>query len=223
MELKASPPQLVEHVTSIWIKQANSPLEETDPVRWSNPTYPYTIRSVDQVFPSREHLEIFESRRNELDQRLSHGRIKLETIHGFYSPSSEENLRLILREGFHGAIMGELTFCTDPLQAIRESLAGRPLNKLILARVSLGWKEYDYTEINNKYRIKNLRGVIPSFVLHIDQVVAPREQTPAAAPKSPLSGPLTSYERYEEVTPPSPTSPGSNNVRLPKYITDLGN
>jgi len=224
MELKAGTAQILEHVVSIWVKQAASPLEENDPARWSCPTYPYQIRSVEQVFPGRDHLEDFESRRNELDQRLGKGKVKLETIHGFYCPSSEDTLRLILKEGFHNAIVGELTFCTDPLQAIRESLSSRPTNRLILARVSLGWKEYDYTEINNKYKIKNLRGVLPAFIITVEPVAHPKDQ--GVRQEAPVYG----YEelprsRVAEPKPQSPpNSPPTSNasVRLPKYITNLG-
>jgi len=217
MELKACNSQLVDHVVSIWVKQHSSPLEEDDPLRWSCPTYPYQIKSVDQVFPGREHLEEFESRRNELDQRLSKGKVKLETMQGFYCPSSEDTLRLILKEGFHNAIVGELTFCTDPLQAVRESLSSRPVNKLILARVSLGWKEYDYTEINNKYKIKNLRGVLPSFVITIEQIAHPKTQGHQV---NPVQQPVVDLSNRSS---PPISSSHSAVIRLPKYITNLEN
>jgi len=227
MELRYGNSSLVEHVVGIWVKQHNSPLDQTDPLRWSYPTYPYKVKSVDQVFPGREHLEEFESRRNELDQRLSKGKVKLETIHGFYCPSSEDNLRLILKEGFHNAFVGELTFCLDPLQAIRESLSSRPASKIILARVSLGWKEYDYTEINNKYKIKNLRGVLPAFVINIEQVPLPQDQggdvvktyvSPRQERESPRDSP-----RMDTPTSSPSDSPSSftTATRVPKYIRDL--
>jgi len=219
MELRPCNSQLVDHVVSIWTKQASSSLPENDPVRWSCPTYPYQIKAVDQVFPNRDHLEDFESRRNELDQRLSKGKVKLETLHGFYCPSSEDTLRLILKEGFHNAIVGELTFCADPLQAIRESLSSRPANKLILARVSLGWKDYDYTEINNKYRIKNLRGVLPSFVLTIEPVAHAKHQDAPATTVQYESAPVKLPESQPQSPPTSPYT--STAVRLPKYITNL--
>jgi len=219
MDVRPGNAQVLEHVVGIWVKQANSPLEETDPMRWSCPTYPYQIKAVEQVFPGRDHLEDFESRRNELDQRLSKGKVKLETIHGFYCPSSEETLRLILKEGFHNAIVGELTFCVDPLQAIRESLSARP-NKVILARVSLGWKEYDYTEINNKYKIKNLRGVLPSFILTIEQVTPPKDQ--GVRQQAPVYEEPPKRVEPPQSPPTSSYSPNSAAVRLPKYITTLG-
>jgi len=222
MELRHGNSSIVEHVVGIWVKQHNSPLDPTDPLRWSCPTYPYNIRSVEQVFPGREHLEDFESRRNELDQRLSKGKVKLETIHGFYCPSSEENLQRIIKEGFPNAFVGELTFCLDPLQAIRESLSSRPASKIILARVSLGWKEYDYTEINNKYKIKNLRGVLPAFVVHIEQVT--RSQDQASDPvKSYISPePTRKPERVESPSvPQNDLSSVTSPTRVPKYIRDL--
>jgi len=222
MELRHANPSLVEHVTNIWVKQHSSPLESTDPVRWSCPTYPYTIKSVDQVFPGREHLEEFESRRNELDERLGKGKVKLETIHGFYCPSTEDNLRHILKEGFHGAFVGELTFCTDPLQAIRESLSSRPASKLILARVCLGWKEYDYREINNKYKIKNLKGVLPSFVLNIEQFSHPKNQAESEAkPYSPPPVQQSRADASSNITQNDLPSSNSAPSRVPKYMRDL--
>jgi len=227
MELKRANSSLEEHVLGIWVKQAVSPLSETDPVRWKNPTYPYQIRAVEQVFPGKSFLEDFENRRSEIEERLNKGKVKLETIHGFYCPSSEESLRNILKEGFNGAFAGELTFCIDPLQAIRESLAQRP-TKLVLARVTLGWKEYDYREINNKFKLKNLRGVLPSFVISIDQVQHGKDQegerethrTLDAYPE-PIQTSESSYGHASYTSPPaSYTSPPS---RVPKYITDLGN
>ncbi len=38
--------------------------------------------------------------------------MKLETIHGFYCPSSPEVLNQIIQEGFHTTFTGELTFST---------------------------------------------------------------------------------------------------------------
>ena len=78
MELRPCNSQLVDHVVGIWVKQHASPLKEDDPVRWTCPTYPYQIKSIDQVFPGRENLEEFESRRNELDQRLS---VLIHSVH----------------------------------------------------------------------------------------------------------------------------------------------
>lgn len=226
MELKKCHHGLVDHVVNIWVKQTVSPLDESDPVRWQTPTYPYQIKQVDQVFPNKAHLEDFEARRNEIDERMNKGKVKLETIQGFYCPSSDENLARILKDGFHNAIVGELTFCTDALQAIRESLNPRP-SKVILARVSLGWKEYDYREINNKYKIKNLRGVLPSFVIHVDPVQHERAQAPEQRRVEVVAEPQ--YPSYHS-PPPTHTSPTTNDspnnsnapVRLPKYMRDLG-
>jgi len=221
MELRSGNSSIVEHVVGIWVKQHSSPLDPSDPQRWSCPTYPYNITQVEQVFPGRDHLEDFESRRNELDQRLSKGKVKLETIHGFYCPSSEENLRLIIKEGFHNAFSGELMFCLDPLQAIRESLSSRPANKIILARVSLGWKEYDYTEINNKYKIKNLRGVLPAFVVHIEQVARSQDQEASRSVQASVSPPSRKPEVVVSPTPQPDLSSVASPTRLPKYIRDL--
>jgi len=217
MELKPCSHSLVEHVTNIWVKQLHSPFPENDPTRYSLPTYPYKLVNVEQVFPGRDHLEDFEARRNELDQRLERGKVKLETIHGFYSPSSEESYRSILKDGFHKSFSGELTFSLDPVQAIREGLGGGRVNKLILSRVSLGWKEYDYTEINNKYKIKNLRGIIPSFVITYQLVQA---EKPSVQPEVlEFRSPPAPVHHSPDPTP-SYSSP-SGSTRLPKYITDL--
>lgn len=140
--------------------------------------------------------------------------------------------------------MGELTFCTDPIQAVRESFSSRPVNKIILARVSLGWKgteavsngfvthfmqDYDFTEINNKYKIKNLRGVLPAFVITVEQV-AKHDQKGICVVLSCCY--LYSWNKVEkqvshqetipvQVLPKSPPpdfSPHTAAVRLPKCI-----
>jgi hypothetical protein len=169
MSLKLVSPAVVEHVTSIWVKQLRNRLEDTDQRLWSCPTYPYQIVSVEQVSPSRAALEAFEARRNELDKRMG-AMHKLETVQAFYCPSSQDVLNNIIKEGFHETFSGELTVCTDAPQAIHESLANHKFNKVVLVRVALGWKEADYTEINHKYKIKNLRSISPAFVITFQEI-----------------------------------------------------
>lgn len=178
-------------------------------MRWECPTYPFQITSIDQVFPSRQLLEVFEARRNEMDKRM--GSNKLETVQAFYCPSSPEVMNGILTVGFHQTFLGELTFCTDAPQAIRETLATKAVNKLILARVCLGWRDFDYAEINNKYRIKNLRSVLPAFVITFQSLF-----DSTTAPVRVDSAP-NSYVFSVESSAPINLAP----VRLPKYITDL--
>jgi len=204
MSLKVVSPAVIDHVTGIWVKQLRQRLDETDERLWRCPTFPYEIVSIEQVSPTREVLEVFEGRRNELDKRLGRG-AKLETIHGFYCPSSMEVLNQILRDGFYQTFSGELTFSTDAPQAIHESLTARPINKLILARVSLGWKDADYTEINNKYKIKNLRGVIPGFVITFRNI-GESQPVPYTPP------PTSNYVELDlNIKPTNATSPRSEN------------
>jgi len=175
MELKAVSGVTWDRVISTWIKQLKSSKNDSDGSVGS--TYPYQIVNIEMVSPARDHIEEFESRRNELDQRVA----KLETIQGFYAPSTEEVLSRILKEGFAGAFAGELTFCPDATQAIQEALAVRPTNKVLLCRVVLGQKGVDYTEIHGKYRIKNIRGVMPSFLITYKPFV-PEGAKPAPEP-----------------------------------------
>jgi len=220
MEVKACAPSIVEHVVSIWLKNLRSPLEDTH--KYSTATYPYEILHVDQVFPSRDLLEEFEGHRNELDKRLGteRGGRKLETVNIFYSPSSEEVLRRILQEGFSGAFAGALTFCSDPTQAIREVLSARPINKVILARVCLGIKDIDFTEINSKIKIFNLKGCMPSFVISFRQV-ADESGKSRAASSSPRSPESRAPEPRASEQSSAPQATYSSPTRLPKYITDL--
>jgi len=239
MSLKLVSPAVVDHVTGIWVKQLRNRLDETDERLWKCPTFPFEIVSVEQVSPTREVLEVFEGRRNELDKRLGKA-MKLETIHGFYCPSSLEVFHQILHDGFYKTFSGELTLSTDAPQAIHESLTARPVNKLILARVSLGWKNADYTEINNKFKIKDLRGVIPGFVITFRNIGSDSQPIPYTPPPTSnfveldlnfKAAPAYSSPRTETQATSPPTSPHtysapppeplSDSARLPKYMREL--
>jgi len=174
MDLKPVNQSSWDRVIAIWVKQLRSSGEEPNSF---GSTYPYQIVNINMVSPARPHIEEFESRRNELDQRVA----KLETIQGFYAPSTEDSLARILKDGFSGAFAGELTFCPDATQAIQEALSVRPINKLLLCRVVLGQKGVDYTEIHGKYRIRNIHGVLPSFLITYKQFAA--EPAAPAAPE----------------------------------------
>jgi len=158
MELKQVSGATWDRVIGTWVKQLRSKAEDEGSV---GSTYPYQIVNIELISPSRDHIEDFESRRNELDKRVP----KLETIQGFYAPSTEDVLQRIFREGFAGAFAGDLTFCPDPVQAIQEGLSIKPVYKLLLCRVVLGQKGVDYTEIHGKYRVRNVHGVLPSFLI----------------------------------------------------------
>jgi len=211
------------------VKQLHTRLDETDERLWSNPVYPYSIVSVEQVSPSREVLEVFEGRRNELDKTLRGA--KLETIQGFYCPSSYDVLNKIVKDGFYQTFSGEITFSVDAPQAIQESLSSQPINKLILARISLGSKDRDYTEIHHKYKIRNLRGVIPAFIITFQYVGEGQAPIPYTPPPTSNYVELdltinrnnqttTTTSSYEPETTYSPPPPDPN-VRLPKYMRDL--
>jgi len=243
MSLKLVSPAVVEHVTGIWVKQLRNRLEDGDQRNWSCPTYPFQIVSVEQVSPTRPALEAFEARRNELDRRLGPHN-KLETIQAFYCPSSQEVLNQIIKDGFSDTFSGEITVSTDAPQAIHESLANRKLNKLLLVRVSLGTKDVDYAEINHKYKIRNLRSIISSFVITFQEIgesQKPIQYTPPPAThfvelsfnqnqmnhisqsqSSSFSSPPTSPPSSSSSSSPSITSPSTgSSARLPKYFQDL--
>eukprot|EP01113_Clastostelium_recurvatum_P003947 TRINITY_DN1174_c0_g1_i1.p1 TRINITY_DN1174_c0_g1~~TRINITY_DN1174_c0_g1_i1.p1 ORF type:complete len:265 (-),score=70.31 TRINITY_DN1174_c0_g1_i1:56-793(-) len=185
-----------DRVIQTWTQQLRNKSEFGD-----GSTHPYQVVNIEMVAPGRDQLEDFEARRNELDQRVA----KLETIQAFYAPSTEEVLQRILKEGFSGAFAGELTFCPDATQAIQESLSVRPINKLLLCRVVLGSKGVDYTEIHGKYRIKFIRGVMPSFLITFKPFEAEgAKPVPEAAPRWPSEP--SRDQAPEPVAPPKEVS-----------------
>lgn len=235
MSLKLVSPAVVEHVTGIWVKQLRTRPEDNDQRLWSCPTFPFQIVSVEQVSPTRTSLEAFEARRNELDKRLGPNN-KLETLQAFYCPSSHEVLNQIIREGFHNTFSGELTFCSDAPQAIQESLGNHRANKVVLVRISLGIKGVDYTEINHKYKIRNLHSVIPSFVITFQEIGESQKPVPQSPPAdsnvveltlSPNQ--LSHIAKVQSPQHPSPVhsslspapSASTSSARLPKYLKDL--
>jgi hypothetical protein len=236
MSLKLVSPAVVEHVTGIWVKQLRMRPEENDQRLWSCPTFPYQIVSVEQVSPTRTALEAFEARRNELDRRLGPHN-KLETLQGFYCPSSQEVLNQIVKEGFHNTFSGELTFCLDAPQAIQESLATHRVNKVLLVRISLGIKGVDFTEINHKYKIRNLHSVIPSFVITFQEIGESQKPVPQSPPPDSNVVELSlSAKQLDHISktqspqhpspafsspPVSPTYASTSSARLPKYLKDL--
>jgi len=241
MDLKPVNQGAWDRVIAIWVKQLRPSGDEPSAL---GSTYPYQIVDINLVSPARQHIEEFESRRNELDQRVA----KLETIQGFYAPSTEESLARILKDGFPGAFAGELTFCPDATQAIQEALSVRPINKLLLCRVVLGAKGVDYTEIHGKYRIKNIHGVMPSFLITYKPFVAEsatpvQEATPhwpsepvrdhSTDPPAPSAAPSSSKEyALKPLTPEeNPPIPGGRQCDFclkwhqwtSKYCTRCGN
>eukprot|EP00026_Physarum_polycephalum_P013686 Phypoly_transcript_14114.p1 GENE.Phypoly_transcript_14114~~Phypoly_transcript_14114.p1 ORF type:complete len:241 (+),score=41.88 Phypoly_transcript_14114:208-930(+) len=234
MSLRLVSPAVVEHVTGTWVKQLRNRPEENDQRLWSCPTYPFQIVSVEQVSPTRSALEAFEARRNELDRKLGPHN-KLETVQAFYCPSSQEVLNNIVKEGFHGTFSGELTFCLDAPQAIQETLSNSRANKVLLVRVTLGVKDVDYTEINHKYKLRNLRSVIPSFVITYQEIGESRIPVPQSPPPDSNVVELTlnanqlnhlakSQSSPQLVSPPphqSTSTASTSSARLPKYLKDL--
>jgi len=235
MELKQVSGATWDRVIGTWVKQLRSKSEDEGSV---GSTYPYQIVNIELVSPARQHIEDFEERRNELDRRVA----KLETIQGFYAPSTEDILQRILKEGFAGAFAGDLTFCPDALQAIQEGLSVRPIHKLLLCRVVLGAKGTDYTEIHGKYRIRNVHGVMPSFLITFklptpESAVAPPPEPVAhwpsaeptrSPPVSPASAPKVLKQLTPEENPPVPGGRQCDNCDkwhqwTSKYCTRCGN
>jgi len=222
-DLKRCNPGLVVHVANIWVKQAASPLDHDDPVRWKTPTFPYEIKYVDQVAPTKDNIEVFEKKRNELEAR-SQGK-KLETLHLFYRASNDDIHNRIVQTGFHNVIVGAATFSPDPLKAILDSYAQGPATKLILARACLGTLGQDYKEIRDKYTILDLKSVVPAFVIYV-KFIQP-EQTSQPSPSlerrdSPVEPTTSPWEGQSTSSPPlSPVSTSNfNNARLPKYLSE---
>jgi len=74
----------------------------------------------------------------------------------------------------------------------------------------------------NKYKIKNLRGVLPSFILTIEQVTPPKDQGARQQAPAPVYEEPPKRVEPPQSPPTSSYSPNSAAVRLPKYITTLG-
>eukprot|EP01101_Sappina_pedata_P001389 TRINITY_DN11477_c0_g1_i1.p2 TRINITY_DN11477_c0_g1~~TRINITY_DN11477_c0_g1_i1.p2 ORF type:complete len:251 (-),score=125.05 TRINITY_DN11477_c0_g1_i1:84-782(-) len=149
MSLKSVSPAIENHVKGIWEKNLERDIPEE-------------IVMVEQYVPSKDLVNEFEARRNELDRTI--GGQKLQTIQAFVAVN-KISLISTLRRGFYKTFgVNKLAFSTDPATAIQEA-SGADGNKIILCRITLGREGSDYQVVRNKYVISNLQGILPAFLI----------------------------------------------------------
>jgi len=149
MSLKPVSHAIENHVRGIWDKGLIDKVPEE-------------IVYVEQYSPTKDLINEFESRRNELDRAL--GGKKLQTVQAFICVG-EESLRSVLMTGFHKTLGNtKLAFSTDPSVAIREG-PGKNGREIILCRITLGREGVEYQLVREKYVLENTRGIIPAFLI----------------------------------------------------------
>jgi len=147
--LKPVSPSIENHVKGLWDKALEKEC-------------PFEVVYVEQYAPSKDLMNEFEARRNELDKMLGHA--KLQTIQAFCTVNYN-NLQNVMKKGFFKALgVSKIAFSTDPSVAINEGF-GSNKNKIILCRITLGREGVDYQVVRNKYMIENLQGIMPSFLI----------------------------------------------------------
>jgi len=147
--LKSVTSAIETHVKGLWSKALEKDI-------------PQEVVYVEQYVPSKDLMNEFEARRNELDKML--GGRKLETIQA-YCTVNYQNLQNVMKNGFFKALgVSKIAFSTDPGVAINEGFGGNQ-NKIILCRITLGREGSDYQVVRSKYMIENLRGIMPSFLI----------------------------------------------------------
>eukprot|EP01132_Coremiostelium_polycephalum_P002858 gene2858-3551_t len=182
-QLKPHSPSIYKVAAGIWAKSFedgnNSTAESTEAS-----THPYALVNVEQVLPSREQMEVFETRRNQLDRLIPAGK-KLETVNCFFNPSSEGQLKKILQVGWKEGlqnILHDIVFYSNALSAIKANNV--PYHKVFVVRVCLGREGIDYQSTGKPigYKIQDLNGVMSSYLLTYRNTLLPAESTPPSSP-----------------------------------------
>jgi len=149
MSVKPVTPAIENHVKGLWEKALEKDISQE-------------VVFVEQYAPSKDLMNEFEHRRNELDRTL--GGQKLQTIQAFCTVNYK-NLPGIIKHGFYKTLgVSKIAFSTDPGVAINEGFGGNN-NKILLCRITLGREGVDYQVVRNKYMIENLQGIMPSFLI----------------------------------------------------------
>ncbi|EGG21163.1 hypothetical protein DFA_01038 [Cavenderia fasciculata] len=167
--------------SNMWIKSIDS----EDGANQDNPTHPYIITNVEQYQPTREMMEKFEIRRNQLDKSIPAGK-KLETLNLFFNPTSESQLKKILQVGWPSTYDAvDVSFFSNANKAILDN----PISyyKLLIVRVCLGREGVDFTLANGRYRVRDLNGVMTSFLITYRNSLAPNSTPPVSPFKSSTS------------------------------------
>jgi len=210
--LKAVSPTVQKHVAGIWAKSIE---EEGKAPNIDNPTYPYLLTSVDQITPTRQQVEAFETKRNALDRKIAPK--KLETINCFYNPSSEGLVKKILQNGWKD------TFQMNPEQLVMFTNANVSAShnkimyhKMFIVRVTLGLEGSDYTiGADKQVKIKDLDSIISSFL------VSYRNSNDPTPPQSPVTDRKVSSASTTPTSTPTKTTT-TTTMSSPKGITPGG-
>ncbi|GAM26698.1 hypothetical protein SAMD00019534_098730 [Acytostelium subglobosum LB1] len=164
---------------------------------------------MEQYSPPRMMIEKFELRRNELERSLPHGK-KLETVNCFFNPTSEGQLRKVLVNGWAAFDATETIFFSSAAKAIQEQGGAVPYPRIVVVRVCLGREGIDFTVANGRYRVRDLNGVMTSFLLAFknSSLSGSGGMTPPASP----------FKVHDGVTSPaaSATSPSYSSPSAPK-------
>ncbi|KAF2074790.1 hypothetical protein CYY_003893 [Polysphondylium violaceum] len=200
--LKAVSPAVQKHVSSIWAKsvEVDGKAPHAD-----NPTYPYLVTGVEQITPTREQVEAFETKRNALDRKIAPK--KLETINCFYNPTSEGLVKKILQNGWKD------TFQMNPEQLLLFSNANIAAShnkvmyhKMFIVRVTLGLEGSDYNITEGKQvKIKDLDSIISSFLVVYRNSLDP----------TPPQSPVTDRKVSSASTTPTKTTTTTTSISSP--------
>jgi len=152
MSLKPVSPGVESHVKSVWSKGIEQGAINEEVV------------FVEQYYPTKEMINDFEVRRNELENAI---KARVQTMQAFYQPA-EEKLVALLKDGFFKTLgLRSVIVTKDPSVLVHSNRMTEynRFKKLLLCRVSLGKQGVDYKLNENKYIIENPKSIIPAFLV----------------------------------------------------------
>ncbi|KAM9960077.1 hypothetical protein ACTFIW_007310 [Dictyostelium discoideum] len=219
--LKEVSPSIVKHANDQWVKSLSTG-NGAGPSPGDNPMAPYVITHVSQVQPSRQQMESFETRRNQLDKLMPPGK-KLETFTCFFNPTSESQLKKILQVGWKETFGGnpdQLVFITNANEAAHANRV--QFYQTFIVRVCLGREGIDYSQPSKGHiKIKDLDGISTSFVVTYRNSNDPtppqspmkeRATTSTASTSNPSSANSTPTKSNAVTTSTSVASPTKSNA-----------
>ncbi|EGC36776.1 hypothetical protein DICPUDRAFT_150706 [Dictyostelium purpureum] len=206
--LKEVTPSIVKYVNDMWEKSLTTG-QGANTATPENPIHPFVITSVQQVQPSRQQMELFETRRNQLDKLMPAGK-KLETFTCFYNPTSEGQLKKIIQSSWKEVFGGnpdQLTFITNANEAANINRV--QYYRTIVVRVCLGREGVDYSQPSKGHiKIRDLDGVSTSFV-----VTYRNSNDPASHLQSPLKDSTSSLSSSSSSVGSAPSSANSTPTK----------
>eukprot|EP01100_Stratorugosa_tubuloviscum_P015197 TRINITY_DN857_c0_g1_i1.p1 TRINITY_DN857_c0_g1~~TRINITY_DN857_c0_g1_i1.p1 ORF type:complete len:161 (+),score=84.03 TRINITY_DN857_c0_g1_i1:65-547(+) len=137
-------PNLVKFITTQWTNATSSQGELAE------------IAFVEQFNPARQTIENFERYRSAMEAKIAPN--KLQTIIG-YIVVPNEAIQTLINVGFSN--LNSLFYRDPELLLIDHPEA----NRVFQVRIALGRPVEDYTELDGKIKLRDLRAAIVSFVL----------------------------------------------------------